>query len=56
MNALRAKDEVEEADLGDERLHARLERLLGALGSRPNLSIPGHCWRTGRNGGRLSLL
>ena len=49
MNAPWAKDEVEEADLGDERLHARLERLLGALGSRPNLSIPAAC------GGRAEM-
>jgi hypothetical protein len=45
-----AKEEVEEVDLGDERLHARLERLLSALGSRPNLSIPAAC------GGRTEMV
>jgi Transposase DNA-binding len=50
MNAPWAKEEVEEADLGDERLYARLERLLGALGNRPNLSIPAAC------GGRAEMV
>jgi hypothetical protein len=45
-----AKEEIEEADLGDERLHARLERVLGALGNRPNLSIPAAC------GGRAEMV
>jgi Transposase DNA-binding/Transposase Tn5 dimerisation domain len=45
-----AKEEVEEADLGDERLHARLERVLSALGNRPNLSIPAAC------GGRTEMV
>src|SRR5258708_10336352 len=38
-----AKEEVMLADLGDERLDARLQVLLSALGSRPNLSIPAAC-------------
>jgi Transposase DNA-binding len=45
-----AKEEVEEADWGDERLHARLERVLSALGNRPNLSIPAAC------GGRTEMV
>lgn len=44
-----AKEEVEIADLGDERLDARLELLLSALGNRPNLSIPAAC------GGRAEM-
>jgi hypothetical protein len=44
-----AKEEVEDADLGDERLDARLERVLSALGNRPNLSIPAAC------GGRAEM-
>jgi hypothetical protein len=44
-----ATEEVENADLGDERLDARLELLLSALGSRPNLSIPAAC------GGRAEM-
>lgn len=40
MIAPGAKEEVESADLGDERLDARLQLLVSALGSRPNLSIP----------------
>lgn len=43
------KDELETSDLGDERLDARLELLLSALGNRPNLSIPAAC------GGRAEL-
>lgn len=43
------KEEVELADLGDERLDARLQLLLSALGSRPNLSIPAAC------GGRAEM-
>jgi Transposase DNA-binding/Transposase Tn5 dimerisation domain len=43
------KDELESTDLGDERLDARLELLLSALGNRPNLSIPAAC------GGRAEL-
>jgi hypothetical protein len=43
------KDELALADLGDERLDTRLERLLSALGSRPNLSIPAAC------GGRAEM-
>jgi hypothetical protein len=38
-----AKEEVDAADLGDERLDARLELLLSALGNRPHLSIPAAC-------------
>lgn len=38
-----AKEEVDVADLGDERLDARLELLLSRLGDRPNLSIPAAC-------------
>jgi hypothetical protein len=44
-----AKEEVENADLGDERLDARMELLLSALGSRPHLSIPAAC------GGRAEM-
>jgi len=44
-----AKEEVESADLGDERLDTRLELLLSALGRRPNLSIPAAC------GGRAEM-
>src|SRR5438128_6998938 len=36
-------------DLGDERLDARAEMLLSAMGSRPNLSIPAAC------GGRAEM-
>jgi hypothetical protein len=43
------KDELDAADLGDERLDARLGLLLSALGSRPNLSIPAAC------GGRAEM-
>jgi hypothetical protein len=43
------KEEVAVADLGDERLDARLELLLSALGNRPNLSIPAAC------GGRAEM-
>lgn len=34
------KDEVRTADLGDQRLNARLGRILEELGANPNLSIP----------------
>jgi hypothetical protein len=44
-----AKEEVAAVDLGDERLDSRLELLLSALGSRPNLSIPAAC------GGRAEM-
>src|ERR1700719_191153 len=44
-----AKEELESVDLGDDRLDARLEVLLSALGSRPNLSIPAAC------GGRAEM-
>ncbi len=44
-----AKDEVETADLGDERLNGRFQLLLSALGARPNLSIPAAC------GGRAEM-
>jgi len=44
-----AMEEVATADLGDERLDARLELLLSALGNRPNLSIPAAC------GGRAEM-
>lgn len=44
-----AQEEVDVADLGDERLDARLELLLSALGSRPHLSIPAAC------GGRAEM-
>jgi hypothetical protein len=44
-----AKEEVGTADLGDERLDARLEAVLSALGNRPNLSIPAAC------GGRAEM-
>src|ERR1700752_1663907 len=43
------EEETAGADLGDERLDARLEILLCALGSRPNLSIPAAC------GGRAEM-
>lgn len=36
-------EELGDVDLGDERLDARFELLLSALGSRPNLSIPAAC-------------
>jgi hypothetical protein len=38
-----AKEEVCQADLGDERLDDRLAILLSDLGTRPNLSIPAAC-------------
>jgi len=38
-----AMEEMETVNLGDERLDARLEILLSALGKRPNLSIPAAC-------------
>jgi transposase-like protein/transposase Tn5 family protein/DDE family transposase len=38
-----AEDEVAGVDLGDTRLDDRLVKLLSALGSRPNLSIPAAC-------------
>lgn len=38
-----AEEEVADADLGDERLNARFQLLLSALGTRPNLSIPAAC-------------
>jgi hypothetical protein len=44
-----AKEELHYADLGDERLDARLELLLSTLGNRPNLSIPAAC------GGRAEM-
>jgi hypothetical protein len=37
------KEELEVVGLGDERLDARFERLLSAVGDRPNLSIPAAC-------------
>ena len=44
-----AQEELGTVDLGDERLDARFELLLSALGSRPNLSIPAAC------GGRAEM-
>jgi hypothetical protein len=44
-----ANEEVATANLGDERLDARLVTLLTALGQRPNLSLPAAC------GGRHEL-
>jgi Transposase DNA-binding/Transposase Tn5 dimerisation domain len=44
-----AKEEIETGNFGDERLDARAEILLSALGDRPNLSIPAAC------GGRAEL-
>jgi Transposase DNA-binding/Transposase Tn5 dimerisation domain len=44
-----AMEEMATADLGDERLDARVVTLLSALGSRPNLSIPAAC------GGRAEM-
>ncbi len=44
-----ANEEVLTAELGDERLDARLVTLLSALGNRPNLSIPAAC------GGRAEM-
>jgi len=38
-----AVSEMEGANLGDERLNRRLGGLLGTLGERPSLSIPGAC-------------
>ena len=49
MIARWAQEEVDIVDLGDERLDARLEWLLSALGSRPQLSIPAAC------GGRAEM-
>jgi Transposase DNA-binding/Transposase Tn5 dimerisation domain len=43
MTAPWAREELATADFGDERLDARAEMLLSALGSRPNLSIPAAC-------------
>src|SRR5262249_32966885 len=43
------REEIATADLGDERLDARLELLLLALGARPHLSIPAAC------GGRAEM-
>jgi hypothetical protein len=43
MIASWAKEELATGDLGDERLDARFESLLSALGNRPNLSIPAAC-------------
>jgi hypothetical protein len=56
MSAPWAKEEVEEADLGDERLHARLERVLGGAGQSAESEHSGRLWRTDRDGRRLSLL
>jgi hypothetical protein len=44
-----AKDETATADFGDERLDARVVRVLSALGNQPNLSIPAGC------GGRAEM-
>jgi hypothetical protein len=44
-----ANEEVATAHLGDERLDARLVKLLTALGNRPHLSLPAAC------GGRHEL-
>ena len=49
MIAAWVREEVDTADLGDERLDARLELLLSTLGERPNLSIPAAC------GGRAEM-
>src|SRR5437016_14570733 len=49
MIARWAQEEVDIVDLGDERVDARLEVLLSALASRPNLSIPAAC------GGRAEM-
>lgn len=38
-----AKEEMAAANFGDKRLDSRAERLLSALGNRPNLSIPAAC-------------
>ena len=37
------KDELETAELGDQRLNDRFESVLGALAARPNVSIPAAC-------------
>jgi len=34
------RDEVREADLGDQRLNKRLGKVVEELGANPNLSIP----------------
>ncbi len=47
MLALWAKDEMRAAELGDQRLNRRLERLLSDLADRPTASIPAACG--GRN-------
>src|SRR5947209_8123053 len=44
-----AKDETATADFGDERLDARVVKVLSVLGDRPNLSIPAGC------GGRAEM-
>src|ERR1700716_1937259 len=49
MTAPWTLEELRTVDLGDERLDARAEILLSALGSRPNLSIPAAC------GGRAEM-
>lgn len=43
MRAPWAIEEVEAADLGDERLNRRLQMVLSALGERPTASIPLAC-------------
>jgi Transposase DNA-binding/Transposase Tn5 dimerisation domain len=43
------QEEMEAVDLGDVRLDVRVAKILTALGSRPNLSIPAAC------GGRAEL-
>jgi hypothetical protein len=49
MIASWAKDETATADFGDERLDARVVKVLSVLGNRPNLSIPAGC------GGRAEM-
>jgi Transposase Tn5 dimerisation domain/Transposase DNA-binding len=43
MIATWATEEMATVDIGDERLDARAEVLVSALGQRPNLSIPAAC-------------
>ncbi len=37
------KEELADIDLGDLRLNKRVKKVVSALGSRPNMSIPAAC-------------
>lgn len=43
MSSIWVEEEFASIDLGDRRLNERATTLLGALGNRPNLSIPAAC-------------